>query len=170
MPYNFYLHKWVQEKQLLCLITFSKINLCCTEGREWGCALGSTKPAEQLCCVLKFPCGKRALLQQPKECLICSECANHLNWLLIERPVNYPSAGVILFAVYKQKDGVWLALRNAASGDNRFRALWTKAWLYDLFVGMEFNCLIWSDKNAFSPFKSCFAWKVQSVERGCPSL
>lgn len=55
--------------------------------------------------------------------------ANRLNLVLTERPVNYLRAGVILFAVYKQRDGVWLASRNAASEDNRFRALCTKACL-----------------------------------------
>lgn len=85
----------------------------------------------------QLPSGKRALLKQAKEWLIRSVYANHSKLLVIEWPVNYLRAGVILFAVYKQKDGVWLALRNAASEDNRFRALCTKACLYDLFVEME---------------------------------
>lgn len=55
--------------------------------------------------------------------------ASHLNLVVIERPVNYVRAGVILFADYKQRDGVWRTLGNAVSEDNRFRILCAKAHL-----------------------------------------
>lgn len=108
-------------------------------------------PVHQLRCIAKLPSGTKVLHRQPKEWLLCSVYANLLNLVVIERPVNYPRAGVILFAVYKQRDDVWLALRNAASEDNRFRALCTSASLPVFYLwGMEFSCILWSDKYTCS--------------------
>lgn len=112
---------------------------------------------------------KNVQLRQPKEWLLSSVYANHLNLVVIERPVNYFRAGVVLFAVYKQSNTVWLTLGNVASEDNRFRVVCTKACLsvclslslciFDYFSTVSFGLI-----NTFSPFKSCLTWKVLIVE------
>lgn len=120
--------------------------------------------------ILKLPSGEKVLLKQPREWLLCSVYANHLSSVVMERPVNYLRAGVILFAVYKQMDGVWLALKNAASEDNRFRTVCTKACLSVLFVEVEISCIFGLIKILSLPsnlvlFERCSLLKEKVLHR-----